>query len=380
MRPLEVRLASNGDHWQASWVDANGKRRKRGLGSKKEVSKRKASALCRRLEADLREGLDVNARKSLRLADYIERYLTSRTDLSDGAKMLYRVTADDLLRHFGEDKRIAMITRADASDWRRAIATGPTGVARSEATICRHVREAKVIFGHAVRDDLLAFNPFDRLKGTPPNPDKSWKFVTREELGRLLAACPNDGWRALLGLCRLAGLRRGEALHLPWTGVDLDAWKITVFAQKTKRKRTLPIDPDLAPLLKAVHGNNERVVPCAMVSEHNLVKRLRDISLAAGIEPWKDAFQVLRRNREEEWASDGHPQHAVSEWMGHDIRVSQSHYLKVGEDLFARASGRIGLPQNLPQTDFATDAGIRKFLSWLMERTGIEPATPSLQS
>lgn len=89
---------------------------------------------------------------------------------------------------------------------------------------------------------------------------------------------------------------------------------------------------------------------------------------------------MLRRNREEEWAGEGFPQHAVSEWMGHDIRVSQSHYLKVGVEVFDRASGRADLPQNLPQTDLATLAGIRKVLSFLMERTGIEPATPSLQS
>lgn len=54
---------------------------------------------------------------------------------------------------------------------------------------------------------------------------------------------------------------------------------------------------------------------------------------------------------ETDWAQ-AHPQHAVSEWLGHDIAVSQRLYLRVPEELYAKVSGR-QLPQSLPQTDLA---------------------------
>jgi hypothetical protein len=45
----------------------------------------------------------------------------------------------------------------------------------------------------------------------------------------------------------------------------------------------------------------------------------------------------MRRNCETDWAQR-FPQYAVSEWIGHDILVSASHYLAVPSELYARAS------------------------------------------
>ncbi len=53
---------------------------------------------------------------------------------------------------------------------------------------------------------------------------------------------------------------------------------------------------------------------------------------------WDDAFQVMRRNCETDWAQS-FPQYVVSEWLGHDIRVSAEHYLSVPAELYLKASG-----------------------------------------
>jgi len=86
--------------------------------------------------------------------------------------------------------------------------------------VCLHVRNAKTIFNHAVRDDLILLNPFGRLKSTAAEPDKDWKYVRLEELDKLLDACQNVGWKMLIALCRLAGLRRGGALQLLWSDIN----------------------------------------------------------------------------------------------------------------------------------------------------------------
>jgi len=151
-----------------------------------------------------------------------------------------------LTEFFGSEIRIDRITRATASNWRTAMARGELRFNRygrplAEASVCIHVRNAKTIFNHAVRDDLISFNPSHRLKGTAREPDKDWKYITLEELDKLLNACPNRSWKMLIALCRLAGLRRGEALELMWSDIDWQNHRLTVIAEKTGRRRVVPI-------------------------------------------------------------------------------------------------------------------------------------------
>jgi integrase len=108
----------------------------------------------------------------------------------------------------------------------------------------------QTIFNRAVDDDLIEVNPFDRLTGGVPPAEKNWHYVSIDELSRLLAAAPNHGWRMLLGLCPLAGLRQAEALALPWDAVDWDKRRLRVWASKTKRRRVVPIAPELLPTLE----------------------------------------------------------------------------------------------------------------------------------
>ena len=57
----------------------------------------------------------------------------------------------------------------------------------------------------------------------------------------------------------------------------------------------------------------------------------------AGLKKWKDAFKVLRRNCETDWAQK-YPQYAVSTWIGHDIEVSARHYLRIPAELYKKAA------------------------------------------
>ena len=250
-----------------------------------------------------------------------------------------------------------------------------------DVTVCQHVRNARTIFGHAVRDDLLPFNPFDRLKGTAKVADRDWRYVTRDETRAICAACPNLSWRAFFLLCRLAGLRRDEALMLPWSAIDWENHRLKVLAKKTGRERIVPIEPELfAVLLEAYEAaaeGEELVVSLAHVSRPSLRRRFHSICKAAGITPWEECFQVLRRNCETDWAMRGLPQDSVSKWIGHDIRVSSQFYLRVPEQLYREVAG---LPQIAPQSQMQKTREVRKSLSDRMEPTGIEPVTPSLQS
>ena len=343
-RDKMVILSSNGNYWQVRYYDSMGKRRTKSLGSKKKLSKRQAKIKCDRLAAQLtlNPGM-ADAGRPIKLGDLLTRYLESRTDLREKTLESHRLTGDYLKKFFGDEIYIDRINRAMASNWRAAMAKGklsfhPKGETMAEASVCIHVRNAKTIFNYAAKDDLILFNPFDRLKGNAAEPDKDWKYVSLEELDKLLDACPNVGWKMLIALCRLAGLRRGEALALRWADINWEEHHFAVIAEKTGHRRVVPIGPKLYQLLlgafdQAEEGE-ERICP---ISRHGLWRNFQVYRKRAGLKKWKDTFKVLRRNCETDWAQK-YPQYAVSAWIGHSIEVSDRHYLQVPEELYEKVA------------------------------------------
>lgn len=340
-----VVLCSNRNYWQARYYDSSGIRRTKSLGPKKKLSKRQAKVKCDRLAAKLTLNPGIaDTCHHIKLEDFIKRYLSSRTDLRKSTLESHRLSGDYLKEFFGEDIYIDRINRAKASNWRAALAQGelsfhPTKATMVQASVCIHVRNAKTMFNYAVRDDLILFNPFDRLKGNAAEPDKDWKYISLEELDKLLDTCPNIGWKMLIALCRLAGLRRGEALDLVWSDINWQEHYFTVIAQKTGRRRIVPIVPNLYQLLleafDQAQENEERICP---VSRHGLWRNFQVYRKRAGLEKWKDAFKVMRRNCETDWAQQ-YPQYVVSTWIGHNIQVSARHYLQVPAELYKKVAG-----------------------------------------
>src|SRR5579884_2213520 len=90
---IVVKLSSNGNYWQADWKDTTGKRRKKSLGPKSELSRRQAHKLCQSLANDLnlKPGLS-SLGKAPTLGAHIDAYLRSRTELKKSSKYLLDLT------------------------------------------------------------------------------------------------------------------------------------------------------------------------------------------------------------------------------------------------------------------------------------------------
>ncbi len=341
-QPIVVNLSSNGDYWQADWKDLSGRRRKRSLGPKAGLSRRQANKLCQNLENTLNKKPGMaDAAKAPALGIFADSYINSRTDLKAGTLYLHRLTRRYLIEFFGEQTRIDQITRAGARDWQTALSKGQFSDDRPMAapTVRGHIVNAKAMFRRGLDDDLILFNPFDKVTVSLPKIEKDWHYVSLDELDKLMDACKTVGWKTFIALCRLAGLRRGEALSLPWSSVDWMHRRLTVFAEKTGDKRIVPIEPKLYQILcvalEHVSANQMRVCD---VSPHCLWRNFTVIRERAGLPAWDDAFQVMRRNCETDWANR-FPQHVVSEWLGHNITVSAEHYLAVPAELYDKAAG-----------------------------------------
>lgn len=346
----QVYLASTGKYWAAYFYDSQDRRRKKTLGPKDSLSKRQAETLTQRLAVQLstQPGMRDTGRVPT-LEAWLKSFLTERTGLTARHNANLDLAGRYLLQFFGPHRRLDKITPADAAAWRAALAAGTLQKAKkstqrtmaSEASVANNTRAVKTIFNAAADRELIQRNPFAKLKSTAPKPEPNWRYVTREEFEKVLDSCPNVDWRAFVALQRYAGLRRGEAATLRWEHVDLAKSRLKIFANKTKSTRVVPIEPRLREILEQTRDdqpkNEPLVVREARVDRKNLGRDWPQIIRAAEIEPWKDPFQVLRRNCETDWAQT-YPQYVVSKWIGHDIRVSADFYLQVPEELYAKVS------------------------------------------
>lgn len=353
MTPLKVTLTTNGDYWQARWTDALGRRKAKGLGrrvGKGAVSKGDADDRRRALEHEIQAGT-VMAGVAPTLACWIKTFISDRPELATSTLKLYRRTGDVLLAFFG-DCKLDKITPALASNWRGALLRGDLDCSPSIATAARMTREAKQLFGAS----RLPINPFVALSGSPPKPDRTWATVSEADLDRLWGACPSQGWRLLFGLCRLAGLRRGEALRLEWADVDMDSRRLTVLNpgpyETTKhRTRTVPIQPSLYDLLfEAWMADivSESVVT-GLPKESSIWKAARTIIRRAGLTVYSKPCHTLRKNLQTQWEGE-FPIHVVAEWLGNSPRVALEHYSKAEAKDFEKVSLRGVRPASAPRS------------------------------
>lgn len=276
------------------------------------------------------------------LGQWLDEYLAEREDdlKPSSLNKLGQVRAK-LLAFFDEDTPIRSITPTDAADWRRFLKE----LGLSEATIKSHSGNAKTIMAQAVRRKVLDESAFTELK-SGPTPSRYTRYITPDEIQRVIDACPNAEWRLLFGLARYAGLRIPSESHiLTWSDVDFDRGRLTVRSPKTEHhagheQRIVPITPKLMPLLQArfdeCQPGEDRLVTIG--GKGALIRPVRQIWKRAGVEPWKRLWQTQRQSCEKEWAMF-FPQYAVSKWIGHSITISGRHYANaVPDELLDKAA------------------------------------------
>jgi integrase len=138
----------------------------------------------------------------------------------------------------------------------------------AESTIRSAYTILRAVLDTAVRDGALAINPAAAIK-RPKVSHREAHYLTPDQVADLLRAAEPSRYAPLFALLVHTGLRRGEALALRWTDVDLD--------RKTLRVRgTLArIDGDLV-VTDPKTAKSRRFVPISAPAE----RILRDIRTA----------------------------------------------------------------------------------------------------
>jgi integrase len=134
--------------------------------------------------------------------------------------------------------------------------------AKGEATANRWLAVIGACFQAAVRAEFIQKNPVTNVQAGREAPPRS-RVLSAEEIGRLLTALPAEPDQhaaAAVLLALLGGARRGEALALRWSDVNLDEGRATLPDSKSGKRRFIPLVPQLVDLLRKLPRDGAFVV------------------------------------------------------------------------------------------------------------------------
>jgi integrase len=233
------RRASDG-LWIGSltYADDKGRRRQRVVasGKRRGAVAEKLEEAWRRLKADepvkdarltvamfvpdwIRKALAASGRKATTQANYAIIAKTHLVPAPFGALTLDKLRPSDI------EALLVAKREAGLSD----------STVRLIYTVCRAMLDI------AVRDGLMRRNPAAAIK-RPTIKRNEARYLNLEEVGRLLAAAKGDRLEPLIVLMLGTGLRRGEALALHWSDVDLTAGHVRVRWTLARVDRRLVFD------------------------------------------------------------------------------------------------------------------------------------------
>jgi len=350
--PDEVRVQSNGAYWQAVIVDHLGRAKAKSIGRKDAMTKRQAMKAARIWAAEHADNPIAATARAITLLQWRDRYVATRTDISPLTLSDHDRTLTLLSHHFG-DLEVRRLGRPDAKDFRVWLESQPGrgdgNPTMSEATVRKHIRNCKTIFGAAVDEGWRTDNPFSKEKSSVPETPNDWQYVDLETFGRLLEELPIE-YRTAAALARLAGLRLSEATFLRWSDINWSDRTITVRirggrATTKQRHRTVPIAPQLHDLLTdaLLMGAFEMETPdldldhVAPLAGENLQRPLRRAAERIGA-AWAKPFHTLRKNCETDWLAS-YPVMDVCRWLGHSPAVAMRHYHQTTASTMRRAAG-----------------------------------------
>lgn len=167
----------------------------------------------------IRKALPASGRKATTVANYSIIARTHLTPPPFGAVTLDRLRPSDI--------EALLVAKRDAglSD----------STVRLIYTVCRAMLDI------AVRDGLVRRNVAAAVK-RPTIKRQEARYLTAEEVGRLLEAAKGERLQPLIVLMLGTGLRRGEALALHWRDIDLAAGHVRVRWTLSRVNRVLVFD------------------------------------------------------------------------------------------------------------------------------------------
>jgi integrase len=280
-----------------------------------------------------------NSKSVSTVGQLTEDFFSRPSDRKPSTVKALKTTAKKVLEFFTSDRPLASITEGHAKDFKAFLRTQEI----APAYVSKIIKKAKQFFRFAVQNRYLERSPFDAVRpGTQINKARQ-RFISRDDIDRVLGYVSDPSLRAVIILARYGGLRiPSEVQNLQWDDVDYANNRIRIRSPKTEHHeggefRDVPIFPELRGVLFPHEDQNGPIVDLSRWPAGNLRKAFRAAIVNAGVKPWPKLFQNLRSTRETELVNSGLPVHVVAAFLGNSPKVAADHYLQVNQSDFDRA-------------------------------------------
>ena len=329
------------EYWVLRWRSPDGRHCSKSLGRVGDVSNRAARKAKRLMENEFSDNPGLRgARRGMTARQLVTWFTETQThELAVRSVGVYKIACDYLLAYFGENRAVDMITRADAAAFKSALAGGKIRPFEKKTncnavSVNLYLGTLRALFNRAIRVDLLAMNPFDRSVGRVKQA-KDWHYLSMDEYAKIQAvATPQI--KVLVALCRLAGLRRAEALNLHWENIDWENGRLLITGKddwqpKDRERRTIPMCPELQAVLLEAHERAPEGAQAVIrqIYKPNATRYVRETVRRSGVAVYSKPLHTLRKSCLTDW-SGRFPMHCVMEWAGHaNVTTTQQFYLKV---------------------------------------------------
>jgi integrase len=281
---------------------------------------------------------------SMRLTDWIERWSDTALEASDrkpATRQRYREIARKHLCRLLGDVPLSRLRKSHVDSV--VVALRREGLADTSVRLAYTVLRA--VLADAVLDGLIADNAAARA-GRPGVARREARHLSADEVVKILDAAADERYRNVLALIAVTGLRRGEALGLSWSHVDLTAGVLKVVAtanvvegqlelsepKSGRSRRTVPLSPAAVALLKAQRATQaaERLRAGELWTDTGLVftdelgapvnprailRAVQRSAARAGIEDV--TVHTLRHSAAVAWLEAGVHIKAVADLLGH---------------------------------------------------------------
>ena len=286
--------------------------------------------------------VESRARRDVTLGQLVDAFFQN-LDVKASTKRTYEQTRTALFETFPRSRQLASISTLEGEQW----ATKLRDSDLSAATVSRRIKTARQIFARGIRWGMMTENPLAHVRAGVQTNKARTRFVPRDVIAKVLDACPDAEWRAIVALSRFGGLRcPSETLALRWADVDWSGKRIRVRSRKTeghegRDERWCPMFPELVAALQDAWDEAEagdvHVVTRYRGDQANLRTQLQRIIDNAAVPTWPRLFHNMRASRQSELAG-AFPLADVCQWLGNSPTVAAAHYLQALDANFAAAT------------------------------------------
>ena len=328
---IRKREGRKGVTWQIDYLDPTGKRVRQSFKKKgdavAELGKR-VSLIGEKRYLDVKK--DYTTTFGELVEKYTENFKHQKAWITSKGCYIQR-----LKDYFGGDTRLANITYLDVETYQNKLRTKLTGRMdgiRKPSSINREMTCLGSMFNKAVEWGMVEQSPFAKGKSLILKENNMRKrYLTEEEAATLLSECASHLRKVVFTVLN-TGMRRKEVLGLKWD--QIRGGIIYLTDTKMSEPREIPINDDLAAMLKEIRKEQQLTSPYVFTYDGRKIKTIttafRAACRRAGIRDFR--FHDLRHTFASHLVMKGASLKEVQELLGHTTMTMTLRYAHLAQE------------------------------------------------